>query len=517
MAKEKSQLKIGIVLNYVNMILGNLIPIFYTPIMLSLLGQSEYGLYKLASSVTSYLSLISMGLGSAITRYLIKSREEEGKLAEERMFGLFDVIFNVIAVAALIVGTLLTVGLPLWYSKSLTSAELSRMQLLVFMMVINMALSFSQSPYLSVVNAHEKFIFLQCMNIIQTCGVPCLNLVALFMGMGSVGMTIAAMGASILTRIAYQIYVRRSMQLKPRMKNLPTDKMKEILGFSFWIFVSNVVGQLYNSTDTVMIGMIPALATTGVAVYNVGFTLSNIIGNVSTGISALIAPKTNRLVFRGASGSELTELAIRIGRIQGYIGLLLITGFIVFGKPFISFYAGDGYEDAYWIAICIAVPFIFPLLQSVCLSLIVAENKHRFRSLMYLFIAVLNVVGTWYAMHVWGVIGAALMTGIATLIGPGLMMNWFYAKKTSLDMRTFWKEISEIFPVPIILCVTALLLSRFIDIYKIWIFFVGICLYTLLYVVLIWEKTMNQYEKTLVREAVAQVRKKCRRKKHEHS
>ena len=82
MAKEKSQLRVGIVLNYVNMILGNLIPIFYTPIMLSLLGQSEYGLYKLASSVTSYLSLISMGLGSAITRYLIKSREEEGKLAE---------------------------------------------------------------------------------------------------------------------------------------------------------------------------------------------------------------------------------------------------------------------------------------------------------------------------------------------------------------------------------------------------------------------------------------------------
>ena len=62
MAQEKSQLKVGIVLNYVNMILGNLIPIFYTPVMLTLLGQSEYGLYKLASSVTSYLSLISMDL-----------------------------------------------------------------------------------------------------------------------------------------------------------------------------------------------------------------------------------------------------------------------------------------------------------------------------------------------------------------------------------------------------------------------------------------------------------------------
>ena len=42
MESENSQLKIGIVLNYINIGLGNLIPIFYTPIMLKLLGQSEY-------------------------------------------------------------------------------------------------------------------------------------------------------------------------------------------------------------------------------------------------------------------------------------------------------------------------------------------------------------------------------------------------------------------------------------------------------------------------------------------
>lgn len=498
MAKEKSQLRVGIVLNYVNMILGNLIPIFYTPIMLSLLGQSEYGLYKLASSVTSYLSLISMGLGSAITRYLIKSREEEGKLAEERMFGLFDIIFNVIAVAALIVGTLLTVGLPLWYSRSLTSAQLSRMQLLVFMMVINMALSFSQSPYFSVVNAHEKFIFLQCMNIVQTCGVPCLNLVALFMGMGSVGMTLAAMGASILTRVAYQIYVRRSMLLKPRMKNLPTDQMKEILGFSFWIFISNVVGQLYNSTDTVMIGMIPALATTGVAVYNVGGTFNGIMFSLTTGISSLLAPKTNKMVFQGASNEELTDLAIRVGRIQGYIMVLIISGFVAFGQPFLRFYAGKDYGDAYWVAILMMLPNMIPLVQSICLNVIVAQNKHRFRSLVYLGIAIANVVGTWFLMQYMGVIGAALMTGIALVIGQGFVMNWYYHKKTGLNMVRFWKQMGNVYVVPVIMCAVTLLLSRVIDFYRIPVLLAGIVIYTVVYCALNWRFTMNGYEKDLV-------------------
>lgn len=498
MAQEKSQLKIGIVLNYVNMILGNLIPIFYTPIMLSLLGQSEYGLYKLASSVTSYLSLISMGLGSAITRYLIKSRAEEGKEAEERMFGLFDVIFNGIAVATLIVGTLLTIGLPLWYAKSLTAAELSRMQLLVFMMVINMALNFSQSPYLSVVNAHEKFVFLQCINIIQTCGVPCLNLVALFMGTGSVGMTIAAMGASILTRIAYQIYVRHKMQMKPRMKNLPTNKMKEILGFSFWIFVANVVGQLYNTTDTVMIGMVPALATTGVAVYNVGGTFNAIICNMTTALSASLTPSINRFVFKGASDEELTELAIKIGRIQCYILSLIATGFIAFGRPFITFYAGENYSEAYWVAVLMVIPNMIPVIQSVCLSVLIAQNKHRFRSIVYLIIAMINVVGTWLALQSFGIIGAAFVTGATQIIGQ-VMLNWYYQRKSGLHIIKFWKEIVRLLFIPIVLAAITIYISRYINFNNLNNLVVGIFTYSLLFIGLNWLFIMNDYERHLVR------------------
>ena len=498
MAQEKSQLKIGIALNYVNMILGNLIPIIYTPIMLALLGKSEYGLYKLAASVASYLSLISMGLGSAITRYLIKSREEEGKEAEERMLGLFDVIFNVIAVAALIVGIALTFALPRWYSNSLSASELGRMQLLVFLMAINTALSFSQSPYLSAVNAHENFIFLQCMNIVQTCGVPCLNLVALYLGFGSVGMTIAAMAASILTRIAYQIYVRRKMHLRAQLKGLPTDKLKEIIVFSFWIFVANVVGQLYNATDTVMIGLIPALATTGVAIYSVGGTFNGIMFSLTTGISSLLAPKTNKMVFQGASNKELTDLAIQVGRIQGYIMVLIISGFVAFGRPFIQFYVGDAYSDAYWVAILMMIPNMIPLVQSICLNVVVAQNKHKFRSLVYLGIAILNVVGTWFLMQTMGIIGAALMTGVAMVIGNGFVMNWYYHRKTGLDMIRFWKQMGNVYIVPVLMCAATLLISKFIDFYKLPILFTGIAIYTVIYCVLNWKFTMNTYEKRLI-------------------
>lgn len=502
MKEKKSQLKIGIVLNYVNMILGNLIPIFYTRIMLGMLDQNEYGLYKIAGSVTSYLSLISLGIGSSITRYLIKTREEEGKEAEERMLGLFDVIFNVIAVASIVVGTALTFVIPLFYGDSLSPAEISRMQILVFMMVINMALGFSQSPYLSVVSAHEKFIFLQSINILSTVVGPCLNIIALAMGTGTIGMTASSMCISVVVRAIYQIYVRRSLKMKTRYKGLPLGRLKEILEFSFWIFVANVVGQLYSATDMVLIGKIPALAATGAAIYSVGGTFNSIVSSITTGVSNLLAPKVNKMVFSGASGDELTDLSIRVGRIQGHIMSLLVSGFVAFGQPFVCLYAGEDYAEAYLVAICMMIPNLIPLVQSVCLSVIVAQNKHRFRSLVYLGIAISNVIGTWILLHYMGIVGAALMTGISLIIGNGLVMNIYYHKKTGLDMVRFWKELLPVYAIPLVMCVLTLFISRFVNFYDLLTLAIGIVTYTAVFAVLTWFFVMNDYEKNIIRTPI---------------
>ena len=64
-----NQLKAGVILSYISMFLGYAISIAYTPIMLRLLGQSEYGLYNLVSSVVSYSGLLSCGFGSGYVRF----------------------------------------------------------------------------------------------------------------------------------------------------------------------------------------------------------------------------------------------------------------------------------------------------------------------------------------------------------------------------------------------------------------------------------------------------------------
>lgn len=131
-------------------------------------------------------------------------------------------------------------------------------------------------------------------------------------------------------------------------------------------------------------------------------------------------------------------------------------------------------------------------------SILIAENKHRFRSIMYLFIAILNVVGTWFLMKIWGVVGAAAMSGVATIIGQGFIMNWYYDKKTILNIKRFWKEVFPVFVVPAGMAVIAVSMKKIVDFYYFPTFLLGVVIYSITFFALIWNLTMNEYEKSVV-------------------
>ena len=103
---KTNQLKSGAVLSYLNLLIGNIIPFVYTPIMLRLLGQSEYGLYGIAQSIMGYIGLLNFGIGGTIVRYLSKFRSQGDKEQEARVAGLFIKIYSVICGLILVAGFL---------------------------------------------------------------------------------------------------------------------------------------------------------------------------------------------------------------------------------------------------------------------------------------------------------------------------------------------------------------------------------------------------------------------------
>ena len=104
-----------------------------------------------------------------------------------------------------------------------------------------------------------------------------------------------------------------------------------------------------------------------------------------------------------------------------------------------------------------------------------------------------------------GIIGAALVTGIALLLGQGFVMNWYYSKKIGLQIKRFWKEILKVYFIPGAMCIVFIIISFFVDFYFIPAFLIGVLIYSLVFVVLSWCMTFNKYEKDLFRIPVSKV------------
>ena len=105
---SRNQLRSGVLLSYLNLAISFVIPFVYTPLMLKMLGQAEYGLYSLSNSVISYLSLLSFGFGSTIVRYIAKYRAEGNKKEEEEAFGFFLLLYSVLGILVMTGGVILS-------------------------------------------------------------------------------------------------------------------------------------------------------------------------------------------------------------------------------------------------------------------------------------------------------------------------------------------------------------------------------------------------------------------------
>ena len=91
-----NQRKTGAMLSYIQLILSTIIGLAYTPVMLRILGQSEYGLFGTANSLTSCLSLLSFGVTGAYMKFIMQYRVKNDKEGENRINGMFLILFSLL-------------------------------------------------------------------------------------------------------------------------------------------------------------------------------------------------------------------------------------------------------------------------------------------------------------------------------------------------------------------------------------------------------------------------------------
>ena len=499
MVSASNQRRAGIVLQYAQMGLGIIIQLLYTPIMLKILGSTEYGIYNVSSSTIAYLSLLSLGFGSSYIRYhsIYKSKNDDNGI--RKLNGLYILVFLVIGLIALGVGSVLSVNAGVFFNDTYTDNDIRIAKVLMGFLTLNLAISFPASVFVSYISSQEKFIFQKIVNMGKTILSPAVNIIVLYLGYGSIGMVITTTLISIIVDIINVYFCLSKLKMKFSFRNPDFFLLKDIFAFSIFIAINQIIDQINWQTDKVILGKF--VNGTSVAVYAVASSINSMFTNFSTAISSVFAPRVNQLVSKNEASMdfELTKLFIQVGRVQWFVLSLILSGYIIFGRYFIKIWAGEEYGNAYWVALLLMAPAVIALIQNIGIEIQRAKNKHQFRSIVYLFMALLNVgISIWFAI-LWQEIGAAIGTTISLIIANGLIMNFYYHKKLGINIISFWKSIISTMPSMLLPLITGVCIMMFVTLNSIIEFAFFVLIYLLIYLFSVYLFGLNSEEKEFIR------------------
>ncbi len=292
--KGTNQLKAGIILSYITMAVNYIIGIVYTPIMLRLLGQSEYGLYNLVSSVVSYLGLLSFGFGSAYVRFYSLYRIEDKEDDIAQLNGMFLSVFSFLGAIAVVAGMLLTANTSLIFGDKLTPLEQHTAKILMAIMVVNLAASFPASVFSSYITANERYLFQKVVQLVKSLVSPFVMLPVLLMGYGSIGMVVVTTLLNIAVEVGHIYYCLGRLHMKFSFGNFDFALLKEMAVFSSYIFMNMVIDQVNWNIDKFILGRFRG--TIEVAIYGLAAQINSYYLSLSTAISSVFIPRVHRMV-----------------------------------------------------------------------------------------------------------------------------------------------------------------------------------------------------------------------------
>lgn len=491
-----NQRKIGALLSYATIGLQNLVGLLYTPYLLRMLGKSEYGLYSLVTSIISYLTLLDFGFGDAVVRYTAKFRAEGKRSEQYSMFGMFTILYFLISIVSVIFGIILSFNLEYFFSDTMSILEISRARIMLLCLVGNLAVTFFFSIYKAILDAYEQFVFVRMLNVFRIILNTLIMVILLQYGFKAVALVVVATILNVIIMILNFLYCVIKLKIHVLFKNIPWGDLKEIAGYSIFIFLNSCISHIYWFSGQFILGMYRGAQI--IAVYAVSIQLVNMFKHFSTAISSVFFPKVISLSIQTESDREISKLFIRIGRLQYIIISLIISGFMVFGKEFIVLWAGSGYKDAYILTLIFFICLMPAQTQQIGWIVCKARNHLKFRTFTYVVIASLCLVAQVLGSKYYGMLGNVISIGGALVLMEGVILNIYYQKNEHIDIFDFWKNIIKLSLIPIILVILFEYIKQYI-VFDSWQILVpSILIYSLLFMSLSYLLSFNNYERGLI-------------------
>lgn len=478
-----SQLKKATLLTYSYFVVANIVGVVLTPFIIRMLGDSEYGLFALIGAFVGYLSILDLGLTSAIVRFVAQYRTQEDSEGLENFLAVSLIIYSAISLVAVLIGVVMYFNVDALFGSSLSLEQMGKAKIMFLIFIFNIAITLPGGAFTGICHGFEHFVFPRFIAIIKYVIRTLLVVTILYNGADAIGLVILDSTLNVLFILATVYYAFAKLKVKVKLHSFNISFLKEVFSYSIWIFVFGLVYQFQWRTGQVILGA--TTDTVVVAVYSVGVTLGLYFLTLGNVINGFILPKAVQSIYNNNSKETLTTEMIRVSRITMIILFYVLGGFLILGEEFVLLWVGETYRESWFIALLIMIAFVMPISQGYAHAILEAKKMMRFKSLTSLILTTIGLIIGGYLSTIYGLQG--IIYGIfGALIVLQIVILFYYHFKIGLDMKQYFTK--ALFPFLVLfLMVSIISYYAFKTIDSGWVLFLlkGIC-YTLIFGVGLW-------------------------------
>lgn len=405
-----------------------------TPLILKETSQAQYGFWLTALSVLSYLGLMDMGLGVALTRAIAgESRQSnEAKINSQVSTAFFT--FCGAGLFFALIGFGFSFFIPEWFG--IPSADSPAVLQAFRIVVVAGALALPSSVFSSVLCGFQQMSVDNILRTAVAASALLVSLALLWAGLGVQALAISTLFTVIATGALSGWWALRcfpGLKLRPTLVN--KANLRSLLQFGGYFQLGKVANTVALNSDSVVISGImgaqhvPIYALTSKLATLFSFTLANKLP------TAVFAAMSQMFAQREFDALRSTYL-----RLSVYAMRLAIVGATICAlgnRDLVTLWVGgDQYGGAALSAI-----FCYWVLQDTLsrgtASAIFATGQLRGWAFVCLAEAVLNLGASLVLVKQYGLIGAALGTAIGKTLTSAWLTPLLVCRSINITLRHY--------------------------------------------------------------------------------
>ena len=417
------------------------ISFFMMPFYLKTLGLALYGIWHMVQSVVNYMSLMDLGMQSAVQKYVAECQGKEDRESLSQVILSALVFYGLIAfVGGVVLIVLVWKGLPL---LNVNPEHFSTVQLLLLIMGIDMLLTFPGTVSLGVLTGMQLFYVTNSIRIIFGIITAVAIYLALSNGHGVAAMAlISLLGNVIIYLLLFGLVRWRYHLFSIRQTHFTLAKLQEMVSFGGKTFLIIIAGRIKQSSPPLIVGYF--LSAAWVPFYTVPANLINYSRALLSSLTQSFLPLFSNLEAR-KDVESMRSVYIRYSRYTSLCIFPILTLLMIYGEPFLRVWMGSEFaEQGGPIIVLLSLALLIYTINPLGIMLLIGTARQKIIVLTgFASAGVFLGLGILLIKHY-------SLPGLAAAFLIGELIPVYYVLKRSLSairlslVNYFWKSLASV-------------------------------------------------------------------------